>query len=416
MAASEQVQRVRIYLRERDRWEGEPLYSAVLNQLQQAGATGATALRGLAGFGPGYLVRTAANGPTTNDAPVVIEWVDRTERIGRLLPLLDALLPNALTTVEDIQVYRAALRSRGPFSDAFTAGDIATNDVVTVGPDDSIGAAVYTLLGRDQELLPVLDEDQHLVGAITSGDLQRRGGLLLPFRVLRVLSPDERRPFLQPLVQVTARSCMTSEPRYVNALSNLTQALVGMLEWNYAALPVTDRDGHFKGLLTRALVLRAASQQPASDESAVRDAEPPTAVQLVMQIAVPQASTTDPLATVLAQLLATPQRFLVLTDAAGRVRGTLTDADVLQRLRGDERAQFLAALSGEDVTLPGSDQSIEPFAQPALHTINPRASIEEAIERFVRLGIERAPVVDEDSKLVGLLTTTTLLRALSQAS
>ncbi|NJN65251.1 MAG: DUF190 domain-containing protein [Chloroflexaceae bacterium] len=46
------IQRVCIYVSERDMWNQQPLYLAVLERLRQEGATGATVLQGVAGFGP----------------------------------------------------------------------------------------------------------------------------------------------------------------------------------------------------------------------------------------------------------------------------------------------------------------------------------------------------------------------------
>jgi PII-like signaling protein len=53
MTSSETIKRVRIYLNERDQASGQPLYLAALERLQREGATGATVLRGIAGFGAG---------------------------------------------------------------------------------------------------------------------------------------------------------------------------------------------------------------------------------------------------------------------------------------------------------------------------------------------------------------------------
>src|SRR5262245_25360486 len=115
MPTNELIQRVRIYLSERDMADGQALYMLTLERLRREGATGATALRGIAGFGPGHRTRTVGPSDLNQSAPIVIEWVDRAERVLRVLPTLDALLPNALITVEDLQIYRAALRSAGPF-------------------------------------------------------------------------------------------------------------------------------------------------------------------------------------------------------------------------------------------------------------------------------------------------------------
>ena len=67
MASNEPVQRVRIYLNERDLAAGQPTYLAALERLRREGATGATALRGIAGFGAGHRIRiSGADALTTS--------------------------------------------------------------------------------------------------------------------------------------------------------------------------------------------------------------------------------------------------------------------------------------------------------------------------------------------------------------
>src|SRR5689334_20845445 len=102
----EPIQRVRIYLSERDKSAGQPLYLVTLELLQREGATGATVTRGIAGFGAGHRLGAAGAADLGPAAPIIIEWIDRDERIARVLPLLDELLPEALITVEDLRVYR----------------------------------------------------------------------------------------------------------------------------------------------------------------------------------------------------------------------------------------------------------------------------------------------------------------------
>src|SRR5262249_52604084 len=130
-SSHEPIQRVRIYLSERDTSEGRALYLIVLERLQREGATGATAIRGVAGFGPGHRLPTPGPTDLSHSPPVVLEWIDRAERVARVLPLLDDLIPNALITLEDLHVYRAALRSSGRFGER-SVGEVMLRDVVVV--------------------------------------------------------------------------------------------------------------------------------------------------------------------------------------------------------------------------------------------------------------------------------------------
>ncbi len=53
--------RITIYISEDDHYRGKPLYLALLEMLRREGASGATAKRGLAGFGAHSRMRTAAS-------------------------------------------------------------------------------------------------------------------------------------------------------------------------------------------------------------------------------------------------------------------------------------------------------------------------------------------------------------------
>src|SRR5215213_4375293 len=156
MSGTEPIQRVRIYLNERDQAEGRPVYLVALERLRREGATGATALRGIAGFGAGSRLRTSGIADFT-PAPIVIEWVDRAERVGRVLPALDDLLPNALITIEDLRAYRAVLRSGGLFGDR-TVGEMMAREAAAATRAMSLHVAAELMIDRAQSLLPVLDD------------------------------------------------------------------------------------------------------------------------------------------------------------------------------------------------------------------------------------------------------------------
>jgi CBS-domain-containing membrane protein len=415
VAARDQLQRVRIYLRTGDLWEGEPLYTAVIQQLQRQGASGATVINGLAGFGPNSRIQTILSGEN-NDKPVIIEWIDRAERINRLLPLLDDMLPNALTTIEDIQVYRAAMRSRSPFSDESTVSDFILGDVVTLQAHAPIGPALYLMLSRNQQLLPVLDERSKVVGVITSSDLQRRLGMKLPLRILRELSPDEVRPYFERIAPTLARDCMTSDPRCINGMNAISQVVVNMLEWNYQTLPVVDSEQRFSGLLTRERVLYAALPEQSSAESTIRDADAPLRLEQIMQVSVPATRISNSTEEIINLLLSLPGRFLVLVDDEGVVQGTLSDSGVIRNVSADQRQDSLSYFANPgSIPFPISDP-ISSLIDKDIHSFTPNQSVSQVIQQFIERDIDRALVLHENGKLAGMVTTTALLRTLTQTS
>jgi|GEM_PF-71933 len=421
MPASDSVQRVRVYLSRDDQWEGGARYLALLDLLRRSGATGATALQGLAGFGPGQRSRPGTLDRPDQHQPVVIEWVDRVERVARLLPLLDDLIGDALVTVEDVPVYRALLRARGPFAVDNSVGAIMRSPAPSILADAPLSAALASLRADELAALPVIDAEGRLVGLITAQELAWRAGLRLPYRLLDRLAPAERDTMLAPLVGRVAQDVMSVEPRSVGVNSPIPQALVTMVEWGYEQVPVVDRAGHLAGLLGHDDVLRAAVEHAAEAEAgAVRDAEPPTSVRLVMQTATHQMVVGQTLSLALAQLLESPERPLLVVDAAGRLVGALELAGILDGLQGEERAALLAAIQRPQPTpaaaLPGAGQSLEGFVTPDQPAIEPEATLLAAARRLLELRAERLAVVDPEGVLLGIIARGGLIRALMQQS
>lgn len=102
---------LRIFVGESDRWHGKPLYEAIVELARERGLAGATVLRGLEGFGAHSRVHTSRILRLSEDLPVVIEIVDRPERIEAILPALDEMVAEGLVTLERVRVI--AYRARG---------------------------------------------------------------------------------------------------------------------------------------------------------------------------------------------------------------------------------------------------------------------------------------------------------------
>jgi PII-like signaling protein len=97
---------VRIFIGESDRWEGKPLYEAIVRRVREAGLAGATVLRGIEGFGAHSRIHTSRILRLSEDLPIVIEIVDRAERIDEIVPLLDEMIGEGLITIEKVQVLK----------------------------------------------------------------------------------------------------------------------------------------------------------------------------------------------------------------------------------------------------------------------------------------------------------------------
>jgi PII-like signaling protein len=106
---------LRIFIGESDTWHGRPLYDAIVERARKEGLAGATVLRGIEGFGAHSRLHTSRILRLSEDLPVVIEIVDSSDQIDRVLPLLDEMISEGMVTVEKVQVtaYRASAPDPG---------------------------------------------------------------------------------------------------------------------------------------------------------------------------------------------------------------------------------------------------------------------------------------------------------------
>jgi uncharacterized protein len=107
---------MRIHIGERDKFHGKPLYRAIVELLRARHYAGATAFRGIMGFGATSKLRTDRVEILSLDLPVIIECVETEERIRAILPELDDMIGGGLITLERAKVilYRHDLRRTLP--------------------------------------------------------------------------------------------------------------------------------------------------------------------------------------------------------------------------------------------------------------------------------------------------------------
>ncbi len=105
MNLPEEAEVIRIFIGESDHYEGRPLYEAIVTAARKRGMAGATVLRGVLGFGVHSRIHTAKVLRLSEDLPMVVEIVDKTERIEEFLPELDKMVGEGLITIEKVRVF-----------------------------------------------------------------------------------------------------------------------------------------------------------------------------------------------------------------------------------------------------------------------------------------------------------------------
>jgi len=94
-----------IYVGESDRQDHRPLYQAIVESLREKGVAGATATRGIEGFGRKSRIHISGILRMSEDLPVVISAVDGREKIEEVLPLIDSMVSEGLVTLQEVRSF-----------------------------------------------------------------------------------------------------------------------------------------------------------------------------------------------------------------------------------------------------------------------------------------------------------------------
>ena len=94
---------LRIFLGEGDKHHGMALYEWIVEQARERGIAGATAVRGIAGYGAHHRIHTAKVLRLSLDLPVIVEIADEEEKIRQFLDAIRPALHDGLATLEPIE-------------------------------------------------------------------------------------------------------------------------------------------------------------------------------------------------------------------------------------------------------------------------------------------------------------------------
>lgn len=101
---------LRIFVGESDKHGSIPVYETIVLEAKKSGLAGATAFKGVMGFGGNSRIHTAKILRLSEDLPMIIEIVDEQEKIELFLPRVDSIFEEAncggLITIEKAEVIK----------------------------------------------------------------------------------------------------------------------------------------------------------------------------------------------------------------------------------------------------------------------------------------------------------------------
>lgn len=252
--------------------------------------------------------------------------------------------------------------------------DVMTRNVYTVREWEELGLTSDLMRFRRFRHLPVLDSHDRVVGMIARIDVFEKAA-------------EPGSPRLRPVYDVMKRPVHTIGPD-----APLEEAVAKMQRERIHSLPVVEDDGRLVGILTDGdlLAAYAGKRLPVSN---------------LAEIPVARLMTPDPI---------TIGTDATLGDAAGAIlEGSFRHLPVLDedlRLAGVVSERDLRALLGTDLidwTTVEETRLEEPIGNvlvPSPVTVRPETPLADALELFTDERIGALPVLDDDDRLVGILS------------
>lgn len=96
---------VRIHFGEDDRWQGQPLREAIIEEARRQDLAGATACRGIERSGASTRIHPK-HLFTSGDLPIMVAIIDTADNIDRFLPALETMVAEGLIAISEVEMIR----------------------------------------------------------------------------------------------------------------------------------------------------------------------------------------------------------------------------------------------------------------------------------------------------------------------
>ena len=112
MLQAGRAMKVSIYLSDGATHHGVPVYSSILDFLFYRGISGATVLKGIAGFGADHHMHSSSVVEISDRLPIKIEFIETREKVDSILGKLEELAGSGLIEMQETTVAKPAQRSK----------------------------------------------------------------------------------------------------------------------------------------------------------------------------------------------------------------------------------------------------------------------------------------------------------------
>ncbi len=405
---------IELYTSEEARWQGRPLWEAVLGHVAEApSAARCLVSKAVAGCYEGGEMAGSRLEVLSYNLPVKVEIVVPATEARGLLDDLQPMVGDGILAVRDVAVVVHSVRRR-LVPPRLRVRDVMAAPVTAIGTETPAADVIRLLLAAAFNAVPVADDRSRPVGIITQGDLIERAHMPIRLGLLAQLDCPQLEEYLGGISDLTAEHVMTRPVVTVEQDERLDRVVQVMLRRGLKRLPVVDRQGKLVGMVARLDVFGAivdgvaTTQTLAAHHVRVCDAAVVGDIMARERDAVPARATG---ADILELLRRRAIQRVAVVDENGRLLGLVADIDVLSAVSG-RRGGFWDYLSRRpDLARAAEEKTAAQVMKTDLVTVTEDTPIEEAVRLMAHHGLKRLPVVDHDGLYRGMIDRQAVLSA-----
>ncbi|MGH2504549.1 MAG: DUF190 domain-containing protein [Ktedonobacterales bacterium] len=259
---------VRIFTHERAHAGRRRVVDTLVALAQEQRLAGVTVTRAV-----GEAARSGA--PSGEGAPLIVEMVDRTERIEAALAQITALVPHSAVSVTETRIYLPASR--------LCARDAHEPIERTLPPEADAAQALQALAQPGVRLAPVVDARRMPVGVITLNHVLRQIEAELAERLLNESQPERlRERLLAQLAGKRTRDLMRTPALTVADDTPLDAVARFLTSHHITRAPTVDAEGRYTGVISEHALVRLMLHPLLADQSADQQAEAQTEAEATL--------------------------------------------------------------------------------------------------------------------------------------
>jgi CBS domain-containing protein len=310
-------------------------------------------------------------------------------------PVADAVIQY----IQELKIAARCIVTRG-IGGCYESGEISTGRLEILS---------FNLPIRIYIVLPAAATEQVLTGLD-----ERVGNGIVALHDLKVISHKAANTFFPR--QLTVRDVMTTEPKSVTAESPLSDAARLLLSSVFTGLPVVDRKDHPLGVITQGdligrggmplrLGLLAQSEQDGLES--IMDALALRRVEEIMTTPAVTIPEDRPLTEAVDLMLTKGLKRLPVVDKSGRLVGMLSRLDIFKTVMRE--SPDWEAFRAQEIEVKNLRIVGDILRRDTL-TVLPETTIDNVIKIIDGNDIQRVAVVDNEGKLLGIISDSDLLR------